>query len=523
MVARVLQLRFALFLGSFRGTAGAVARQVIGLVVLAGLVAAACLGTLSLADGMLDVASAVLTLTGAALLVGFAVGPFLASATDQLDPRRFAVLGLDPRPLAGALTLASVFSIPSLALIVVDACAATVWARLGAPVFVAVISAVVHVVTCLVLARVAMAISSMVLRGRRTRELSSLFVLGIVVVVFPVVVFLASLGWHDEVPEQIERVMLVLAMTPLGAAAGAPGAVALGSATVGVLAVVIALATAALAIWWWFWLVGRMLSTVDNPAVVHERGGLGWFALAPGIAAGAIAARSVVYWFSDMRYMANLFIIPIAGLLPVVPLLVAGVDPAITALVPVPIMALFFGWVTHNDTAYDSSAIWMHIVTGVSGISDRVGRTVPVLLTAIPVLAVTIPISVAFYGRWAILPAMIGLVASLFLCGLGLSGISSAIAPYAVPTPGDGPFQQPQRSGAIGVWAQALVMGLSLILSAPTLWLTWRALTVDVSSAMTAQWVGLGTGIGVLVAGVVVGGLVFQRRESRIMEFAGTT
>lgn len=523
MVARVLQLRLALFVAAFRGPTARTLRHLIGIVAVAAVVALVCVGTLSLAGGKLDVAAAVLTLVGAAVLVGFAVGPFLASVTDQLDARRFAVLGIEPTPLAAALTLGSLLSAPSVALLVFDTSAAIVWARLGAPIFVAVLSALVHFVSCVVLARISMAFGSAVMRGGRTRELSSLFVLGVIVVVFPVAVFLASMEWDGRVPEQIHFVMQVLALTPLGAASGAPGAIALGDPLTSAIATFIGLATAAAAVLWWFWMVRRMLTTVDDPANVRQRGGLGWFALVPGVPAGVIAARSIVYWFSDLRYMANLLIIPIAGLLPIIPLLIAGVDPAITALVPVPIMALFFGWVAHNDTAYDSSAVWLHIVTGVNGYSDRLGRTVPVLLTALPVLAVTIPVSVALYGRWAILPGMVGVSAALFLCGLGLSSISSAIAPYAVPTPGDGPFKQPQRSGPIGVWSQALVMGVSLVLSAPALWFTWLALTEDISYAMTAQWVGVGTGIGVLLLGVLIGGALFQRRESHIMEFAGTT
>ncbi|WP_105565378.1 hypothetical protein [Microbacterium halophytorum] len=523
MAARILQLRLALLAAAFRGSPGNVARRVVGVAVLAAGVAAVCAGALSLGSGDASVAAAVFALVGAAAVIGFAVGPFLAGAEDPLDPRRFAVLGEQPAPLAGSLLVASVVSVPSAALLAFDVSAAVAWAQLGAPIVVTALSSLVHLVTCLVLARISMVLASGVMRTRRTRELSSLFVLGLIIVVFPVVVFLSSLEWDGRVPEQIGVVADALAVTPLGAASGIPGVLSVGAGALGWIAGAVAVATAALAVLWWFWLVRRALTTVDNPVEVRERGGLGWFGLAPGIPAGAIAARSIIYWFSDVRYIANLIIIPIAGLLPIIPLLVAGVPPEVTALVPVPIMALFFGWVAHNDTAYDSSAIWIHIVAGVDGFSDRLGRTIPVLLTAIPVLAVTIPVSVALYGRWAILPGMVGAAASLFLCGLGLSCISSAVAPYAVPTPGDGPFQQPQRTGSIGIWSQGLVMGIALVLSLPTLWYLWLALSEDVSFALTAQWVGLGSGIAVLALGVLIGGAIFQRRESMIMEFAGTT
>ena len=111
--------------------------------------------------------------------------------------------------------------------------------------------------------------------------------------------------------------------------------------------------------------------------------------------------------------------IPIAAALTTVPLLIAGVPLEIVALVPVPIVALFLGWLPHNDLAYDSTAVWMHIASGVRGVSDRVGRLVPVLLIGMPLLAIAIPVAISVHGRWALLPAMVGVCASLFLSGLG--------------------------------------------------------------------------------------------------------
>ena len=71
---------------------------------------------------------------------------------------------------------------------------------------------------------------------------------------------------------------------------------------------------------------------------------VGWFALLPSNAFGAIASRSLVYWLRDRRYIMNIIVVPVAGVLTVFPLIVAGVPVEIAALVPVPVMALFFGW-----------------------------------------------------------------------------------------------------------------------------------------------------------------------------------
>jgi len=189
----------------------------------------------------------------------------------------------------------------------------------------------------------------------------------------------------------------------------------------------------------------------------------------------------------------------------------------------VPMAALFLGWLPHNDVAYDSTAVWMHIASGMRGASDRVGRLVPVLVIGIPALAIAIPIAISVHGRWAVLPAMIGVCASLFLSGLGLSSISSAAWPYPVTRPGESPFQQPQRTGSGSAITQAFVMLGALVLSAPALWWGWLALTRDISYADRALWGGAVVGFVVLIFGIVVGSVVFRRRSGRIMEFAETT
>ena len=219
----------------------------------------------------------------------------------------------------------------------------------------------------------------------------------------------------------------------------------------------------------------------------------------------------------------NVLVVPIAALLTTIPLLVAGVPAEYVALVPVPIIALFFGWLPHNDVAYDSTAVWMHVASGVRGISDRVGRLVPILLIAVPTFAVAVPVAVAIHGRWAHLPALAGVTISLFLSGLGLSSIASAAAPYAVSRPGDSPFQQPQRTGSAGILSQALVMLGALAVSVPTLWWAWQAVSGDSSFGLAALVGGAATGLAVLGAGLAIGSRVFERRESELMEFAATS
>ncbi|MFD0791921.1 hypothetical protein ACFQ0P_16130 [Microbacterium insulae] len=522
MAAHVLRLRIALLFGALRGDRRQVVRSALALVAVVAATATACWALLTLADAETSVVLAVTVLGGAALTLGFALAPLIGAADDPLDPRRFAVLALPRLPLTAVLAVAGLISVPIFALLAISVTAALVWGEHGVTWPAAAASVLLGVLTCTLLARVCMAVASLFLRERRSRELSGLFLLAIVIVVVPVGVFLASLEWSGAVPTQLAEAVAALALTPLGAAWGFPGLLAAGEDSAG-LSLFVAVATVGLLALIWIWVVRRLLTTTERPASVRERSGLGWFAVAPGTPGGAVAARSLVYWFRDRRYVVNVLVIPVAAVLTVVPLVVAGVPLEVAALVPVPFAALLLGWLPHNDLAYDSTAVWMHLASGMRGVSDRVGRLVPVLLVGVPLLAIAIPIAVSLHGRWALLPAMVGVCAALFFGGLGLSSVSSVLAPYAVSRPGESPFQQPQRTGSSGALSQGLVMLGAVAVSAPALWCAWIALTVDIDAATPALWAGLSAGLGVLLIGVAAGSMIFSRRGGRLMEFAEST
>lgn len=506
-----------MLVGALRGDRRQATRTALGSVGLIVVTALAAVSAAGLADLDPVATSVVTVLAGSAVTLGFAVAPIVTGAVDPLDPRRFAVIGPDPRPLAGTLVLAGVLSVPALIVLALGIGVAVAWGAHGAQAVGIAASLVLGLATCVLLARVCMAVGALALRPRQSRELAGVYLVAVLVVVVPIGVFLSSLEWRGAVPPQVTAAAEILAWTPVGAAwsiALAPSAgAAWGSAVVAVVTV------AALA-WAWFVLVRILLTTTPRPIAVREQGGLGWFAVMPGTPGGAVAARSLSYWLRDRRYLVNLIVVPVAAVLTTVPLLVAGVPLAIAALVPVPIMALFLGWLPHNDLAYDSTAVWMHIASGMRGVSDRVGRLVPVLLVGVPILAVSVPFAIVAHGRWALLPALVGVCAALFLGGLGLSSISSVLAPYAVSRPGDSPFQQPQRTGSGGVLSQGLVMVGAVVTAAPAMWFGWEALTTDADDSAAALWAGLVAGGVVLVGGVAIGAALFERRGARLMEFA---
>ncbi|MCO7202182.1 hypothetical protein NH287_01455 [Microbacterium sp. CnD16-F] len=516
MVAHVLRLRLALLAGSLNARPGVLVRRLAAFGILAVAVAAVCVALVRL-DRVPDADAATLVVVGGSLIVGgFLLVPLFTGADDPLDPRRFVVTGVEPRIVAWSVVAASPFGLPGLVTIAVAVAMSVAWIGHGASPALAVLAAVLFVATNVLAARCAMAVSVLALRERRSPQLTGLMVTAAAIVVIPVAVFAFSLEWSGGLPSQLAEAAQVLGATPLGAAVAIPLRTG-GDLVVSVLVAfvtVLALAGA------WRLLVQIMMSATEREVPVRERRGLGWFAVMPGTPGGAIAARSIVYWSGDPRHLANVVVVPIASVLIVLPLLVVGVPLSTVVLIPPPILALFLGWLVHNDLAYDSTGIWLHISAGVRGVADRVGRLVPVLLLGVPLLALAITLSIWVHGRWVVLPALVGVCVSLFATGLGLSSVASAAAPYAVSRPGEGPFEQPQRTG--GSVAQAAVLFGAIILSVPALWSGWLALGGDEGAAWTSFWAGMGVGVTVLAVGIAVGGAVFERRTSRLMEFVET-
>jgi ABC-2 type transport system permease protein len=515
VVAHVLRLRLALLLGTLRDEPRRVTRAVAGLIVLAAAVAVGCWALLSLTEGPTATLAVVSVIGGAAVMLAFALGPVVAGGEDPLDARRFAVFGIAPGPLAAATAVAGFVSVPVAALVPLGVCLVVAWDAHGVPWPLGVVAVAAAVIACSLFARVAYGAIALVARGRRSWHPAGGIVVALLAAAVPVAVFVAAREGR-AVPAPLQDAANVLALTPLGAAwailaTDAGGRDALGPALIAAATVVVLAAL-------WVLLVRRLLTTSPRPVTGRERAGLGWFRWTPGTAGGAVAARSLVYWLRDSRYLVNIVIVPIAAALTILPLAFVGVPAAIIALVPVPLMALFLGWLPHNDIAYDFTAVWMHIAAAVRGTADRIGRLAPILLLGVPLLAVAIPVAVWAHGSWDVLPAMIGVCASLFLSGLGLSSIASAAAPYAVSRPGDSPFQQPQRTG--GSAAQALVLLGAIVVSVPALWWGWLTLQDDTDNAWPALWSGLGTGVVVLALGVLLGGWIFSRGSSRLMEFA---
>ena len=191
------------------------------------------------------------------------------------------------------------------------------------------------------------------------------------------------------------------------------------------------------------------------------------------------------------------------------------------AFVPLALMVLVLAWSTiHNDIAYDSTAVWTHVVAQTRGLHDRLGRSWPVLAFGTVLIAAGTPLTVWAQGDPDSLPAVLGINIALLLGGVGVGSAMSPRFPYPAPRPGDGAFTYPQASGGTGGGAQAGSFLLTILVAGPpiaatTLWLLgfpgplpWIALAT-----------GVATGVLTLVLGIRGGAAAFDRRSPELLAY----
>lgn len=184
--------------------------------------------------------------------------------------------------------------------------------------------------------------------------------------------------------------------------------------------------------------------------------------------------------------------------------------------VPV-VLSVTIGWGRHNDLAYDASAVWLDIVSGVRGAEVARGRLLATVGWAAPTVVVMCVVAAAITDRWDALPA-VGLVALGVLgVGLGIASISSILLPYRVPAPGESPFgAEPGTIGAsLGAQvASSLVTGVAvpLVVAPLVAAFVWGGPWWFVSAAM-----GLVSGVAGVWGGTRIAGALYERRQGRLI------
>ena len=512
MVDHVLRLRLALLGSAFRG-----GRRLARTSVVALLLVGYGLGALELADRFRPADEghrAAFVIVASVMALALVVAPLTSGLGSAMEPRRFAPFPISAGRLAATLAVAGAIGAQGLAVIVGLVAVVAAWSGTASEGW-ATASALAGAAAIIVGGQLLVAIAAQLAVTATSMRTVTLFARGVVALCAVTAATAAVIADRGRDDTELSELAGLLVVTPVGLPWAAPVADTEPSAAGALLAT---LAGAVVLAVGWALLVRRLLEAPERQRHVPRSRGLGLLDLVPATQGGVIAARSILYWTRDPRYRLALVALPVAPLLMMLALAIAGVDGSLLWLIPLPVLALFLGWFSHNDVAYDHTAIWLHVAAHVRGASDRWGRAVPPLLLGVPLVLLLAPVCALWSGIDGVGPALAGISLGLLLSGIGVSSVASAAAPYPAPRPGAGPFDQPPLTAATAGWSQGLSMLAILVLMSPALVLAWSGLTGDPTMLAVAAGVGAATGPVVLVAGVLLGGRVFRRRAPELLD-----
>jgi ABC-2 type transport system permease protein len=518
VVAQLISLRWALFANGLRRNVWQLVGVIVGALYVLGLLALAGVGLAALGAYDLRLGSIVAVLACALMTLGWLIIPVFFTGMDgSMDPQRFALFPIKPGTLAAGLLMAGFIGVPGVATLVF--LLLTSLAYLHAPVALAlsVVCALGSALVAQLLARTGTAVATTFSARRGVREIASVLLFIPIFFIGPAIASLADNA--AEVGRALPAVAGWVRFTPFGAFAGVPASAAQHD-VVGLLGC-LGVGVASIALLWWAYSAMLRRAIVTPPRVKAAAGikGLGWFSRFPATPWGAVAARSLTYWLKDPRYAASLAIVPMLVILYVFVIPNISSEVPHLALILGPLVGMLMGFSISADISYDSTAFALHVLTGVRGVADRVGRVVALLIIGTPLTVLAAVIPPIFSGTPELVPASLGAGLGTLLVSGGLASIASARWTYAVPLPGESPFKTPQGAGARMALTQGVLMLAVCLTAAPAIGLFIASL---VTGSALLGWltlvVGLLWGAGVLLLGVRIGGRWLEAREPELMQ-----
>jgi ABC-2 type transport system permease protein len=512
MVATLVKLRFLILGNTLKGKPWQIVAVVIGGLYGLGILGGVVIGLVALSFAPVELARTIVTLGGAAAVLGWIVLPLVGPGTDQtVEPSRLAVFPIPLNTLVLALAVSGVLGVPGIVTSIAALASAATWWQHPLAAVAAVVCAVIGVLTCVVGSRAVTALSTGLGAGRRFREAKGVLVFIPLILLGPIIIGLSTLlrGSVDALPGIAD----IVAWTPLGAIWSAPGYIASGDPVRAAAGFVVGVATLGILTLIWR---SSLRHALQNPARASSptKAGtrkLGLFGIFPPTPWGAVAARALTYWLRDPRYAQSLIVIP---LIPVLLFFYSGNSDNLGMLNAVgPIVALLLALSIYTDVSYDNTAFALHLSTGVSGRADRIGRIVALAVFAVPVSVLLTVAAAWFTDAWAELPGLLAIVFGALLSGFALSSVASGRFVFPVPAPGESPFKARPGGGFMLTLSTFATWGILVVLILPELVLSIIGfVTGDAIYGWISLAVSLVLGGGLLVLGVRWGGAMLDQR-----------
>ena len=456
--------------------------------------------------------AALAAFAGAGVVLAWTLLPLLFFGVDEtLDPARFALLPIPRRTLVLGMLAAACVGIPPVVTLVSTLGSVVGAAVKGGPAaaLVAVLGALVGLALCVVASRAMTSAFAGMLRSRRVRDLAALIIalLGISCGPLQNLIFVLI---ADGGTSRVRTVAGVLSWTPLAAPYVAYLDAIDGRWALVPARLVIGLAGVALLLWWWS-------RTLESAMVGSSTGGAtkaGRTSTAGPVAAffsgvlralpanrfGGLLAREIRYWWRDPRRRAGLISLLAASV--VVPLAFtlssrsAG-GGELPLPVPVTFAGLFLGLMLANQFGNDGSAYALHLLVGVPGRAELVARALGVAVLTLPPLALGAAAAAVVGGSLAQLPAALGAGLAAFGVSVGVAGLTSVLAPHAMPD-STNPFALNSGSATAKGLLSLVSMLISAVLAAPPLVMylllpgayRWLLLPVGALWGLVGGWIG---------------------------------
>ncbi len=529
MVATVLRLRLTTTLHQLRREWWRILVLIGGAIWAVSLLPSAWWASRVLEGQVAGIRSDALTAVSAVFILGWVVVPVLVTGLDDtLDPGRFASLGVVVRRIMPGMTVSAFVTLPSLFFAIVLGLLAASW-RSNGPSVVAVAfawAALTHAMLILS-ARVSVVWTSRILQSRRSREAALVMIILGALIATPIAYLVVSEGLETLLTIDIPALFETLRWTPIALPVAATEAAATGA--------------------WWSvaWRLGASLGWIlllygvwranVAHALVHPifRGG-GARARDDSVLAAAkradmrrgrtvrraqtaVTTRALRYWFTDPRYLTGLITVmtfPALFFMLVYPIF--GSPVSVVMAIPV-LLAGTIGWARHNDVAFDSSALWLDVVSGRLGISVTRGRVAGTLAWSLPLVVFAGLVALGLSGRWDLAPAEFGAIAGVLGTSLGVSAISAVALPYRAPAPGENPFSAEVGSVGAGFLAQIVSSLAAWVVAVPVTLPLALAIRWDARIGWLGLILGIATGAGVLVASTRWAGRLYDRKSGRLI------
>ncbi|SEJ31841.1 hypothetical protein [Demequina mangrovi] len=482
-------------------------------------------GQAVLADQGASVRGDLLVAAVAILTLGWVVVPLVLSGLDDtLDPSRFRALGVSARTIMPGITVAAFLTLPALFVGGALGILGLSWRASGGAVLAVAIAGLALAHGCLVLAaRVSAAWGARVLSSRRAKLATFTALACALAAAAPVAYVLFRDGLTAVIEADLDPLLARLGGTPLGAGVAAPERAAAGD-------------------WWgaaWRlglqagWLV--LLHAAWRDTVAHQlvsplgRGGgaqrrhdrilepVRTLIHPRDPATAAVHARLIRAWVSDPRYLASLagvLLLPVTFFALVVP--VFDLDRRWAYVVPV-VLAATIGWGRHNDVAFDSTALWLDLVSGRLGQAVMRGRLAASASWALPLILVTALAVIAWAGRWDHAPGLLGACIGVLGVSLGVAAVSGVVIPYRAPAPGASPFGSEVGAVGAGLVAQLASSAVLAVLVPLVLLPFVLSLTVAPAWGWVACVVGAVAGVAGYAGGVRGAGAIYDRRAGALL------